>query len=259
MHQDNRNDKGIRRDSGRTVPTERQNAYRTANKAPSRIPVKSDGTIAPAVKRPASVNTRKYVRPAVCHGPAILVCIVMVLFIIAQFLLKTEAFTQQNPYIALVVVQFIVFILPCAFISAFGNRKMNGGLSQYNFRLFSPKLLGFIFSSLAVMLFGNMVIKYLGYMLFGAVGSSTVIYEHDNIFALIAATVLVPAVVFDKEGYRIGYGKGFYDRFLSNFTGVKVGLVYSNMILPKVPRGRFDKHVDIIISERGVVAVNAPR
>ena len=70
---------------------------------------------------------------------------------------------------------------------------------------------------------------------------------------------IVPAVVFDKEGYRIGYGKGFYDRFLSSFTGVKVGLVYSNMILPKVPRGRFDKHVDIIISERGVVAVNAPR
>ncbi len=70
---------------------------------------------------------------------------------------------------------------------------------------------------------------------------------------------IVPAVVFDKEGYRIGYGKGFYDRFLSTFTGVKVGLVYSNMILPKVPRGRFDKHVDIIISERGVVAVNAPR
>lgn len=70
---------------------------------------------------------------------------------------------------------------------------------------------------------------------------------------------IVPAVVFDKEGFRIGYGKGFYDRFLSTFTGVKVGLVYSSHILPKVPRGRFDKHVDIIISERGVVAVNAPK
>ena len=70
---------------------------------------------------------------------------------------------------------------------------------------------------------------------------------------------IVPAVVFDKDGYRIGYGKGFYDRFLSTFNGVKAGLVYSSMILPKVPRGRFDKHVDIIISERGVVAVNAPK
>ena len=70
---------------------------------------------------------------------------------------------------------------------------------------------------------------------------------------------VVPGIVFDKEGYRIGYGKGFYDRFLSTFPGVKVGLVYSNMIVPKVPRGRFDKHVDILISERGVNAVNASR
>lgn len=70
---------------------------------------------------------------------------------------------------------------------------------------------------------------------------------------------VVPGIVFDKEGYRIGYGKGFYDRFLSSFPGVKVGLVYSNMIVPKVPRGRFDKHVDILISERGVNAVNASR
>lgn len=70
---------------------------------------------------------------------------------------------------------------------------------------------------------------------------------------------VVPAIVFDKEGYRIGYGKGFYDRFLSKFPGVKVGLVYSSMIVPKVPRGRYDKHVDIVISERGVNAVNATK
>ncbi len=70
---------------------------------------------------------------------------------------------------------------------------------------------------------------------------------------------IIPAVVFDKEGYRIGYGKGFYDRFLGTYPGVKLGLVYSSHILPRVPRGRFDKHVDIIISERGVVAVNATK
>lgn len=70
---------------------------------------------------------------------------------------------------------------------------------------------------------------------------------------------VVPAIVFDKEGYRIGYGKGFYDRFLSAFPGVKVGLVYSSLIIPRAPRGRFDKHVDIIISERGVNAVNAAK
>ncbi len=142
----------------------------------------------------AQAARRPTYRAIKCHGPVILICIVMVLFIIAQFLLRTDAFTGQNPYIALVVVQFFVFILPCAFVSAFGNHRIGSGLSQYNLRLFSPRLLGFLFSSLAVMLFGNMVIKYLGYILFGAVNSATVVYEHDNMFALIAATVLVPAI-----------------------------------------------------------------
>jgi|GEM_PF-613207 len=143
----------------------------------------------------ASTRTRKTTTKLnKCHGPVILICIVMILFILAQILLKTPSLNKQNPYIAVVVVQFLVFILPCAFMSSFVNHKMDSGLSYYNLRLFSPRLLGFIFSALAVMLFGSMVIKYLGYLIFGAVGDSTVVYEHDNLFALIAATVLVPAV-----------------------------------------------------------------
>lgn len=71
--------------------------------------------------------------------------------------------------------------------------------------------------------------------------------------------LIVPGLVFDKKGYRIGYGKGFYDRYLSGFDGVSIGLCYSRMLLPEVPRGRFDRHVDVIISEKGVYAVNAPK
>lgn len=70
---------------------------------------------------------------------------------------------------------------------------------------------------------------------------------------------IVPGLVFDKKGYRIGYGKGFYDRFLSKFPGVSIGLCYSNLIVPEVPKGRFDCHVDVIISERGVYAVNVAK
>lgn len=70
---------------------------------------------------------------------------------------------------------------------------------------------------------------------------------------------IVPGLVFDKDGYRIGYGKGYYDRFLSAFGGVSIGLVYSQLLLPRVPKGRFDRHVDVIISEKGVYAVNAPK
>lgn len=71
--------------------------------------------------------------------------------------------------------------------------------------------------------------------------------------------LIVPGLIFDKGGYRIGYGKGFYDRFLSTFEGVSIGLCYSKLQLPEVPRGRFDRHVDVVISEKGVYAVNAPK
>lgn len=67
-----------------------------------------------------------------------------------------------------------------------------------------------------------------------------------------SAICFVPGLVFDKAGFRVGYGKGFYDRFLSSFKGSSVGVVYSGHILPEVPRGRFDMSVDILLCEKGV-------
>lgn len=63
---------------------------------------------------------------------------------------------------------------------------------------------------------------------------------------------IVPGLVFDRAGYRVGYGKGYYDRFFSNYRETKLGLVYSDYILDCVPRGRFDRHVDILVCEKGV-------
>lgn len=63
---------------------------------------------------------------------------------------------------------------------------------------------------------------------------------------------LVPALAFDSYGYRIGYGKGYYDRFLDRFEGTKIGMAYSDFLLKKLPRGRFDRKVDIILTEKGV-------
>ena len=65
---------------------------------------------------------------------------------------------------------------------------------------------------------------------------------------------IVPALCFDKDGYRIGYGKGYYDRFLSKFKGISAGIAYSDCIseTPVVYEKRHDKKVDIIISEKGL-------
>lgn len=66
------------------------------------------------------------------------------------------------------------------------------------------------------------------------------------------AICFVPALVFDRNGCRLGYGKGFYDRYLSSFNGNIVGVVYSDFILPRVPRGRFDVRINILLTEKGV-------
>ena len=61
---------------------------------------------------------------------------------------------------------------------------------------------------------------------------------------------VVPAVSFDRFGFRLGYGKGFYDRFLADFHGKSVGLIDSRLLTDSLPRDEFDKSVDLIITER---------
>lgn len=65
---------------------------------------------------------------------------------------------------------------------------------------------------------------------------------------------LVPGICFDDYGYRIGYGKGYYDRFLANFTGVSMGLAYEACVCrDALPiEKRTDKPVDFIVTEKGI-------
>ena len=66
------------------------------------------------------------------------------------------------------------------------------------------------------------------------------------------AVCFVPGLVYDKSGYRLGYGGGYYDRFLAAFPGGKVGVIYSDFILPVLPRGYFDARMDILLTEKNV-------
>lgn len=65
---------------------------------------------------------------------------------------------------------------------------------------------------------------------------------------------LVPGVVFDVHGYRIGYGGGYYDRFLNNFHGSVAGVIYRDFILPQLPHGRYDRALPIMITDGGMVS-----
>ena len=58
---------------------------------------------------------------------------------------------------------------------------------------------------------------------------------------------IIPGVTFDKQNNRIGYGRGFYDRFLENYKGTKIGLTYKECICDKIDNEINDIKMDKVI------------
>jgi 5-formyltetrahydrofolate cyclo-ligase len=64
----------------------------------------------------------------------------------------------------------------------------------------------------------------------------------------------VPGVAFDRGGRRIGYGGGYYDRFLRGLPAFTVGLAFGLQVLDEdIPAGRFDLPVDAIVTEEETI------
>ncbi|MBR5152204.1 MAG: 5-formyltetrahydrofolate cyclo-ligase [Clostridia bacterium] len=61
--------------------------------------------------------------------------------------------------------------------------------------------------------------------------------------------ILVPALAFDQDGYRLGYGGGYYDRYLKPLTTPTAGLCFSACLTDVLPRGVFDCSVGIVLTE----------
>lgn len=66
--------------------------------------------------------------------------------------------------------------------------------------------------------------------------------------------ILVPGVAFDGRGNRLGFGSGFYDRFLSDSSVVCVGLAYAFQVVAELPTESHDVQMDWLVTEEGMVA-----
>ncbi len=69
---------------------------------------------------------------------------------------------------------------------------------------------------------------------------------------------IVPAFSYDWRGFRLGYGKGYYDRFLSRFEGNIIGICYSSCVQKSLPHGRFDRPVELLVTEKYLRRTNKP-
>ena len=65
--------------------------------------------------------------------------------------------------------------------------------------------------------------------------------------------MVVPGLVFSRTGYRIGFGGGYYDRYLASFEGKKLSLAFTMQIRDDIPVEEFDIPVDYLITEQGVI------
>ena len=69
--------------------------------------------------------------------------------------------------------------------------------------------------------------------------------------------MLVPLLAFDKENYRLGYGKGYYDTFLNrylkkNINILTIGIAFSFQKYNKIPTARHDVKLDYVLTEKGL-------
>lgn len=100
---------------------------------------------------------------------------------------------------------------------------------------------------------GNMTFYYINSFDDLHIGSFGVrepdINECEEVIDFDGAVIVLPGLCFDENNYRLGYGKGYYDRFLKKHSLISVGLCYNNLILKKVPTDIYDKRADFVITE----------
>ena len=64
--------------------------------------------------------------------------------------------------------------------------------------------------------------------------------------------VVVPGLAFDPFGQRLGYGKGFYDRFLKNLNALKIGYCYDFQVVEKIDADEWDEPLDYVVTDKKI-------
>ncbi len=96
-------------------------------------------------------------------------------------------------------------------------------------------------------------VKSLSELLPGRFGIKEPPYRPDLILREVEV-VFVPGIAFDKKGYRIGFGGGYYDRLLEKFpVKSKIGVCFDFQLIEEVPKEPFDIPVDVIVTDKTTV------
>lgn len=62
--------------------------------------------------------------------------------------------------------------------------------------------------------------------------------------------VVIPGLAFDKKGYRLGWGKGYFDKWLKDYTGFRLGVAYEFQVIDELLHEAHDEKVQVILTEQ---------
>jgi 5-formyltetrahydrofolate cyclo-ligase len=82
-----------------------------------------------------------------------------------------------------------------------------------------------------------------------------IVSETNTVSAGEIDLVVVPGLAFNKDGYRLGFGGGYYDRFLANYHGKTISLAFKDQVVSDIPIESHDIPVGKIITSEGVILI----
>jgi 5-formyltetrahydrofolate cyclo-ligase len=86
-------------------------------------------------------------------------------------------------------------------------------------------------------------------------GPFTMLEPSPTAHFVIPDLVFVPLLAFDKEGHRLGYGQGHFDKYLQQHKVITIGVGFSDQEVDKVPRQPHDFALEYLLTEKGLIRV----
>ena len=164
---------------------------------------------------------------------------------------------RKKKYFEIKIKNNIINILPNAI--DLSKNKIIGGYFPINFEFDCLEILKKFYLrgynvSLPVIEKNNQMNFYLWNIYDPLILSSLGIPQPKKLKKVFPDILFVPVVAFDKYNNRIGYGGGYYDRYLEKIIKIKkcftIGLAFSNQKVTKIKAESFDKKLDLILTEK---------